>query len=166
MKEFSGISEKVLKRKINAIEDLIRKYTNNNFQNIRKRIEASSFNNKIQGISNFLSKGDTVQITKSINDGLYVISDIDKVNRTITLDRDIYDCDMNRLTKIEYPSSVVEGATNLMLWEVNNRNKVGIQSETISRHSVTYFAQDSNNQVMGYPISLLGFLKPYKKARF
>lgn len=32
--------------------------------------------------------------------------------------------------------------------------------------SVTYVDYDANNQVMGYPVSLLGFLKPYMKARF
>jgi hypothetical protein len=53
-----------------------------------------------------------------------------------------------------------------MIWEVQNRSKVGIQSETLSRHSVTYFAQDASNQLMGYPVTLLGFLKPYIKARF
>jgi hypothetical protein len=58
------------------------------------------------------------------------------------------------------------GIINLMKWEKNNRDKVGVKSETISRHSVTYFDQDASNQVMGYPVSLLGFLELYKKARF
>ncbi len=30
----------------------------------------------------------------------------------------------------------------------------------------TYFNMDGDNSVMGYPRSLLGFLKPYMKARF
>ena len=46
------------------------------------------------------------------------------------------------------------------------RDKVGIKSETLSRHSVTYYDQDAGNQVMGYPASLMGFLSPYIKARF
>ena len=58
------------------------------------------------------------------------------------------------------------GVVNLMKWELNNRSKVGIQSETISRHSVTYFNMDGDNASMGYPKSLTGFLKPYVKARF
>ena len=53
-----------------------------------------------------------------------------------------------------------------MLWEIENRSKVGIKSETLSRHSVTYFDLDKTNQVMGYPVSLLGFLEKYKKVRF
>ena len=29
-----------------------------------------------------------------------------------------------------------------------------------------YYDVNEENQVMGYPVSLLGFLKPYIKARF
>ena len=67
---------------------------------------------------------------------------------------------------IAYPADVKMGVVNLMKWEQNNRDKVGVASETISRHSVTYFNMDEQNTAMGYPVSLLGFLKPYMKARF
>ena len=66
----------------------------------------------------------------------------------------------------EYPMDVKMGVVNLMKWELDNRDKVGVQSETISRHSVTYFNMDGDNSVMGYPKALMGFLKPYMKARF
>lgn len=66
----------------------------------------------------------------------------------------------------EYPMDVKMGVVNLMKWELNNRDKVGIQSESISRHSVTYFNMDGDNSVMGFPKALMGFLKPYMKARF
>ena len=58
------------------------------------------------------------------------------------------------------------GVVNLIKWDIDKRSKVGVQSETLSRHSVTYFNMDGDNSVMGYPKSLLGFLKPYIKARF
>jgi len=58
------------------------------------------------------------------------------------------------------------GVVNLFKWEQNNRDKVGVSSETISRHSVTYFNMDGENSIMGFPKSLLGFLRPYRKARF
>ena len=70
------------------------------------------------------------------------------------------------MTKVVYPEDIKVGIINLLKYEVEMRDKVGIKSETISRHSVTYFDSDANNQVMGYPVSLLGFLKPYMKARF
>lgn len=66
----------------------------------------------------------------------------------------------------EYPMDVKMGVVNLMKWEQNNRDKVGVSSETISRHSVQYFNMDGDNSIMGYPKSLMGFLKPYKRARF
>ena len=67
---------------------------------------------------------------------------------------------------VEYPMDVKMGVVNLMKWDMNNRDKVGVQSESISRHSVTYFDMGADNSVMGYPKALTGFLKPYMRARF
>ena len=88
------------------------------------------------------------------------------MGNSITVDRDLFSIDHNLVTKVEYPADVQEGVINLLQWEIENRQKVGIKQETLSRHSVTYFDQDANNQVMGYPVALLGFLAPYIKARF
>ena len=66
----------------------------------------------------------------------------------------------------EYPANVKMGVVNLIKWELDCRDKVGIASETISRHSVTYFDMNGDNSLMGYPKSLLGFLRPFKRARF
>lgn len=65
-----------------------------------------------------------------------------------------------------YPADVKMGVVNMLKWDLENRDKVGVQSETLSRHSVTYFNMDGDNSTMGYPKSLLGFLKPYMRARF
>lgn len=43
------------------------------------------------------------------------------------------------VTKVVYPMDVKMGAANMLKWDLENRVKVGIQSETISRHAVTYF---------------------------
>jgi len=67
---------------------------------------------------------------------------------------------------IEYPADIKLGAINLLKWEMEMRDNTGIASETISRHSVTYQAQDGTNTVNGYPAALMGFLKPYMKAQF
>lgn len=67
---------------------------------------------------------------------------------------------------IAYPADVKLGVVNLLKWETNNRDKVGVASESISRHSVTYFDMTGDNSTMGYPKALMGFLKPYMKARF
>lgn len=163
--EFSGQSDQLLSDKLLAIEDLIRSYTNNNFQNRAVRFEGASVLDRVYGYSPYLCVGDTVQITQSqVNDGLYIVEEItDEYTR---LDRNIFAVSCNLVTKVEYPSLIKSGVIDMMKWEINNRDKVGIQQETISRHSVTYFNMDGNNSVMGYPKSLLGFLKPYMKARF
>lgn len=163
--EFNGQDGNIIQKKLDAVELLIRKYTNNNFQNRNIRFLASSEGTILNGVSPFLKIGDTIQITESgVNDGLYTVIDLGV--DSVTVDRPLFAVDHNLVTKVEYPVDVQVGVINLMRWEIGNRNKVGIKSETLSRHSVTYYDQDSNNQVMGYPVTLLGFLEPYKKARF
>lgn len=67
---------------------------------------------------------------------------------------------------INYPADVKMGVVNLLKWEFTSRDKAGVASETISRHSVTYRSDTETNYLNGYPASLMGFLKPYMKARF
>lgn len=161
--EFTNKSDEELTIMLNSIEELVRKYTNNNFQNRNIRFVGSSKNGILEQSITYLNVGDTIQISNSkYNNGLYVIKCIDN---TIILDKTLYDDRDFIVTKIEYPPSIKMGVINVMKWEVSSRNKVGIQSETISRHSVTYFNQNSSEQILGYPSSLLGFLKPYIKAR-
>lgn len=163
--EFSNCSIDDLKNKLSAVEQLIRAYTNNNFQNRFVRFYADVVGGVLTNSTPYLRAGDTVQISQSkVNDGLYVVMSVtDTVTR---VDKQLYDIPHNLVTKVEYPDDIKNGVLELMKWEVKNRDKVGIKSETLSRHSVTYYDQDINNQVMGYPVSLLGFLQPYKKARF
>ena len=66
----------------------------------------------------------------------------------------------------EYPMDVKMGVVNLLKWDLDMREKVGVASESISRHSVTYVDQTGTNTVNGFPVALMGFLKPYKRARF
>lgn len=163
--EFAGQNEKVIAAKLNAVELSIRSYTNNNFQNRYVRFHAVSLGNRLLGTSDFLKVGDTVQISQSqVNDGLYTITEIG--SDFIRVDGELYKYHDNLVTKVEYPADVKSGVVDLLKWEIKNRQKVGIKSESLSRHSVTYFDQDVNNQVMGYPVALLGFLRPYMKARF
>ena len=66
---------------------------------------------------------------------------------------------------IEYPADIKMGVVNLMKWELGRRDKMGIASESLSRHSVSYSDMTANT-IAGYPVALMGFLKPYMKARF
>lgn len=162
--EFQNLEEEKIQQKLDALEILIRQYTHNNFQNRNVRFTASCSGKIINGSHPFIKAGDTIQISKSqVNDGLYVVKEL--TGSTITVDKEMFSVDRNLVTKIEYPLDVQQGIIELMKWEVNNREKVGIKSETLSRHSVTYYDMDVS-QVRGYPASLLGFLESYKKARF
>lgn len=157
----------LIKVKLQALEQLIRKYTNNNFQNRKCRTSADivsgSFFAKNAPIP--FKEGDTVQVSAScLNDGLYTVNELSRDSFTVNEETDD---EVNLLvTRIDYPVDVKIGVVNMMKWDFENRNKVGIQSETISRHSVTYFNMDGDNSSLGYPKSLTGFLKPYMKARF
>lgn len=163
--EFQGMDKQIVQDKLDGLEVLIREYTNNNFQNRNIRFLASSVGNRINGVSPFLRVGDTIQISESlVNDGLYVIKEMDDVS--ITVDKEIFCVPSNLVTKVEYPKDVKQGIIKMMKWEQTEGNKVGIKSETISRHSVTYYDRSEENQAMGYPVTLLGFLNSYMKARF
>ena len=159
------LEDSVLEAKLQALELLIRKHTNNNFQNRGIRFQCPIMTTKLYLTTPLLKVGDTVQISQSVySDGIYVIKAVE--NGFMELDKALIDESDVLVTKVEYPMDVVFGAVNMMKWDLENRDKVGIQSETISRHSVTYFNMDGDNSSMGYPKSLLGFLMPYKKARF
>ena len=163
--EFQNTNEGVVKQRLDRLENLIRAYTNNNFQNRAIRFEATSLDDRLFGGCPYIKIGDTIEITKSqVNDGLYVVTELD--TNIVRVDRSMFQTTYNLVTKVQYPADVVQGVINLMKWEQTNRDKVGIKSETLSRYSVAYYDQDANNQVMGYPVSLMGFLKPYMKARF
>jgi hypothetical protein len=156
-------TDSVLEGKLQALELLIRKYTNNNFQKQAFRIFGDIANNAITPATALFKTGDTIQISQSdFNEGLYVVKE---VNNTITVEGTLIDEPNILVTKVEYPMDVKMGVINMIKWDIENRAKVGIQSETISRHSVTYFNMDGDNSSLGYPKSLIGFLKPYRKSR-
>ena len=157
-------TDEKIRMKLLAVEQTIRAYTNNNFQNRGYRIQADIR----AGV--FMSESlipfvvdDTIQVSESrYNSGLFTVS-AETDDTTFMVNEDTRDEDDVLVTKVEYPADVVACCVDLMEWAVNFAGKVGIKSETLSRHSVTY--EDSATMFMGYPASLLGCLKPYRKAR-
>ena len=151
--------------RLGAIEAVIRAYTNNNFQNRAVRFSGQSNGMEVHGKKNdpqYLRTGDTVQISASgVNDGLYVVTSV--TSESITVDKELLKTDYNLVTKVQYPADVVQCAVDLFKWKQNMGDKVGIKSETISRHSVTY--EDSGTLFMGYPVGILEGLRLHKKAR-
>ena len=157
-------TDEALEFKLRGLESAIRAYTNNNFQRRSIRFNCQIVGGKLFFSSNLIKPGDTIQISESIyNDGVYVVIESDS---SITLDEILNDEEWVTVTKIIYPLDVKMGVANVLKWENENRDKLGISSETISRHSVTYANVDGENSIMGYPKVLFGFLTPYMKARF
>ena len=157
-------TDQELEAMLQAFELSIRAYTNNNFQINGIRSYGTFEDGFLYCDTSKLKDGDTVQITESVlNEGLIVVKDMNEEGFPVEGSLDEFEV---LVTKVVYPSDVKQGVVNLVKWELKNRPKVGIQSETISRHSVTYFNMDGENSLMGYPKSLLGFLRHYKKARF
>lgn len=148
--------------RLQAIEAVIRKYTHNNFQKRGIRFAGRSSGTKVYGEPQYFTIGDTVQISGSkVNDGLYQVTDV--TENYIQFEKPIFDAEYNLVTKVEYPDDVVLCAVDLYRWKQDMGAKVGIKSETISRHSVTY--EDSGTLFMGYPVGILNGLILHMKAR-
>ena len=95
---------------------------------------------------------------------------------TFVTDGDWADEDDVLVTKVVYPADVKIGAAKILAWQLKNEaansgdtSKKDIQSETLSRYSVTYATDATESDIdesFGVPKKLLSFLKLYKRARF
>ena len=118
--KFKGFTDDLITRKLSVIENIIREHTNNNFQNRLIRFSASVEDGIIKGTSPYLKSLDTIEISDGVNKGLYTIISIDNGIKTI---EPLYDYPMQLITKIEYPIEVVEGAIDLLDWELIQKGK-------------------------------------------
>ena len=157
-----GWTDEKICMKLAAVEQTIRAYTNNNFQNRGVRSECAVVSGNLSGNVSGFSVGDTVQITESrYNDGLCVVMAVDADG--LDVGGELVTEDHVLATKVVYPPDVVDCAVNLIEWEAKSRGKVGIKSETLSRHSVTY--EDSASMFRGYPKGILSTVSHYRKVR-
>lgn len=144
-----------------GLEDFIRQYTNNNFTVKNITYNTPVVDGKLETQSSLINEDDCVLISKSLyNDGVYVVDGIDG-----TVDRELYDEPMVKVTLVRYPNAIKMGVVELLKYNVRMADKVGISSESISRHSVSYSGVGADS-IGGYPASMMAFLKPYMKARF
>lgn len=150
---------------LDAIEAIIRSYTNNNFQNRSIRITGLWDGTKILCDEQPFAIGDTVQIANAPHVNANLCSVVGIGEDYVELDcSSFYPHPVKTMvTKIEYPADVRQCAIDLYKWKTQMGDKVGIKSESISRHSVTY--EDSGTLYMGYPVGILKGLMLYKKAR-
>lgn len=155
-------ADDAISARLDAIEAVIRKYTNNNFQIREIRIVGKSDGFNVYGSPRCFSVGDTVQISQSgVNDGLYTVASVSEDR--LVLDKPLFEAPLNLVTKIQYPADVIQCACDLYEWKQKFGGKIGLKSETISRHSVTF--EDSATLFMGYPVGILKGLNLYRKAR-
>lgn len=144
-----GYSESQATRKVKALESAIHKYTHNSFR--FKEVKCDIINGELHG-AQFDNN------TSIIVNGL--LCNVEVTDGVASIDEPIdY---KGAIVIVKYPYDVIEGAYKLLEYEKKNQDKLGIASESIGRHSVTY---KSSENILGYPNDLVTFLKPYRKAR-
>ena len=163
--DYGDWTDRRIERKLKAIEQAVRSYTNNNFQDKDYRRTADIVGGSFYvGGLNIFETGDTIQVSEStLNKGLFTVTDTE--DSCFRVKESLKDENGVLVTKVVYPDDVVDCAIKMLEWEINHSDKVGIQSETLSRRSVTYFNMEGDNSINGYPKSLFGALKPYRKCR-
>jgi hypothetical protein len=179
LKEYITTDEpdKMLAMKLEALELKIRRYTNNNFQNRGYRVEADIRGDVFMSESlTPFAVGDTIMVSESDlqSDCLAVVTEANEL--TFVTDKAWSDDDNVLVTKVEYPVDVKLGVIGILKWQLKqeaaamgDRTAMPVQSETLSRYSVTYAADASDTDIdldFGVPKKLLSFLKPFEKARF
>ena len=171
-------TDEMIEERLQAIELLIREYTNNRFhQNPFVRIKADVVGGVFASESIPFKKGDTVHVTMGDNAtdcGLYTVKEIS--GDTFTVNEPVEDMWSVKVTKVQYRTDVRIGVINIMKWIYRNeaasegdKSKKDIQSETISRHSVTYVTDATETDIdekFGVPKKKIAFLKHYVKGRF
>ncbi len=165
----TDVSDTVLGARLQALELIIRNYTNNRFHQMPMvRVKADVIDGVIQANTTVPFKvGDTVQITcgdKATDCGLYTVKEVN--NLAFTVNEDVADMPSVDVIKVKYGMDVVLGVVDMMKFDLEKREKVGIKSETISRHSVTYSDTTDFNSKLDYPKTLCGFLSTYIRPRF
>lgn len=170
-------TDAMLKARLEALELTIRRYTNNNFQKRGFRVTADIMAGVFMSESLIpFEVGDTIMVSESDlqSDCLATVTEVNDL--TFMTDGKWADDDYVLVTKVEYPADVKLGAANILKWQLRNeaaasgdKSQKDIQSETLSRHSVTYATDATESDLavdFGVPKKHVAFLKMYKKARF
>lgn len=184
LEEARKINPAISQEALDGLEQSVRALTHNKFQNLNVRYRqlkvtgenTLEFNETLA----YLRPGETIELSNTwsrtgsglnqdigVNDGLYVIEEIN--DKAIKLkDAELFNGDFPSafITKISYPPDIVEGVKRLLQYDVSMGDKLGIKSESIARMNITYYDMNSSESINGYPASLFGFLKKYKKMRW
>ena len=157
--------DQTLEDKLRGLELLIRGHTHNHFtiKHTGRLADIVGGTFDLDEPAGF-EPGDTVLVSGVRNKGLFTIAQT--TGTTFTVNEKTYDEIDAYVVKVEYPMDVKMGVVELMKWKADAGEKVGVQSESISRHSVTYSDRTAANTVKGFPAELMGFLQHYMQAQF
>lgn len=171
-------SEQVLTGRLSALELLIRKYTNNNFQQRGFRVRTDILSRIFTADSSIPFKaGDTIMLSESklMPEMICTVENVTD-GGTFTVKEAVCDERGVLVTKVEYPADVKLGAAQIIAWQMRNaavnsgdNSRKEVQSETLSRYSVTYASDTTESDLddsFGVPKKYVSFLKLYRKARF
>lgn len=171
LEEAQKLDKEATQEYCDGLEIMVRVSTNNNFQNRKFRcsglILSGSEIKVAKGRLDIFRAGDTIEINDShFNDGLYTILEASADVLTVSGEFIAEVASGAILTKVEYPADVKAGVKKLVQYDVKMAKNIGVKSETIARHSVTYYDVTAAESKEGYPATLLGFLNKYRKLRW
>lgn len=166
----------VLEARLSALELLIRRHTNNNFQQRGVRVRADVLEKRFLSDSPIpFAPGDTVMVSESARmpGALFTVKETGQcfftAQETPCDEKDVL------ITKVAYPMDVKLGAVGILKWQMKNDaansgdiSHKNIQSESLSRYSVTYATDHTEAEIdiaFGVPKKYVAFLNHYKKAR-
>lgn len=172
LEEAHKVNDKITQDDLDGIEIAIRTLTNNKFQVPATKSKVLSISNnavKLAETPRGYRVGDTVEIyDDGLNDGLYVITGVDK--NVLTFADDLFGGlptgELPTVVKIVYPADVKAGVMKLLNYDAVMGDKVGIKSETISRMSTTYYDVNASDNINGYPAAMFDFVNKYRKVRW
>lgn len=162
----------VTQEELNGLEEVIRAYTNNNFQVRNVRLEDVVFtsSSSITSPDSTLGfkKGNTIQVSNDkYNNGLYFIKAVEDNGLTFETDSFIpHKATDTLVTLVKYPADILFGVQKLLKYSAKMDDKIGVKSESISRMSKTYYDINATENIEGYPAALMTFLNKYKKLRW
>jgi len=164
--ELAGVSDARLALMEQAVEDLVRGATGNPFVVRGASYDAFAFEGGVAGAipAGAFAPGDTVLVTESDgNDGLHQVT---STTDGVWVDPQTTGAGRLRATLVRYPAAVRMGALQLLIYRARRgaAETAGIQSETISRHSVSY-ALPGEGAIGGFPPELTAFLTPFRRAQ-
>lgn len=155
-----------LEARMRAIEGMIRAYTHNHFllRPTRTEVDISAEGLAVTDGAVGFQEGDTVELCHTTySDGLHVVEEALTAG-AYTLS-DIRFADSGLMYLVQYPKDVVMGALAMLRYDLETADTVGVASETISRHSVTYRDASQGNSLLGYPLRLTSFLMAYRRTQ-